>query len=286
MSEQMVRVYDFDSRTLTTIPAAELSSSMIRAKVQGIEGEVWVDGSQVKLKDKYQHPPFSEETRELLKQIQETFKDMCPKTVEEWEDGFRKDTHPDREIAIWLHMGKAYAHFTAGRVVDPDQKQDILNVILACVTNGKDYVLQTTNPRTLSRKRVKEIIDFVCTKNEGPAALRPSSTVEHSQSVSATDTIPVGFLFDEGLGPNLGIQDFHLRRELQAAEVIYGFDVMSHDEFLIYGLELLEEISKTGRTLLLRVLWIPIDQETEEFEKLIELVINIKGSHDYQGGEV
>jgi hypothetical protein len=159
MVEEMVRVYDFTTKKLFTIPERELAPGMVRARVAGIDGEVWVAAETLKDSD-YRHPPFPEDVRALIRRLHEVFKDVYPQTVEEWEDGFRRDQHPEREIAIWQRMADIYTHFTEGRSLNSDQKKDIFQVILACVNNGPRHVLTTTNPRTLSRKRVKEIIDY------------------------------------------------------------------------------------------------------------------------------
>jgi hypothetical protein len=155
-----VRVYDFQTEQLTTIPASELAQGMVRARVIGIEGDVWVAASQA-IPSEYRHPPFPEDIRDYLRQLQKTFADVYPRTIEQWEDGFRRDTHPDREIALWLYMGDVFEHFTSGQPLDADQKRDIFQVILASVNNGTKHVLATTNPRTLSKKRVREIVDWM-----------------------------------------------------------------------------------------------------------------------------
>ncbi len=159
MAEETVRVYDFNTKKICTIPARELATGMVLARVAGIDGEVWVAAETLK-DSHYRHPPFPEEIRALIRRLQEVFKDVYSQTVEEWENGFKEHLHPEREIAIWQRMAKIYTHFTEGRSLNSDQKRDILQVILACVNNGQRHVLTTTNPRTLSRKRVKEIIDY------------------------------------------------------------------------------------------------------------------------------
>src|SRR4051812_14453083 len=104
------------------------------------------------------HPPFSEDVRQVLRLIQDTFKVVRPLSLEEWEDGFRRDTHPEKEIGIWANMAGAFRHFTEGRDLDADQQRDIFAVILACWNNGPDNVLATVNCRTLSRNRIKAMV--------------------------------------------------------------------------------------------------------------------------------
>jgi hypothetical protein len=67
--------------------------------------------------------------------------------------------------------------------------------------------------------------------------------------------------------------------------VIFGVDVMTEHQFLVYGRDVLKEIMDTGKGRSLRVLRIGLDQETEELEKLLALVELVRGRHDYQSYE-
>jgi hypothetical protein len=155
-----VRVFDFATKKVTTVPASELAPGMARMKIEGLEGEYFVEAGQIDDEGEIKHPPFSEEVRDYFRSFAATFADVYPGTVEEWEDGFRRDTHPAKEIAVWSVIERHFKHFTEGRWLSVEQKDDIFKVILACSVNGPDFVLQTTNPRTLSRKRVKQIADY------------------------------------------------------------------------------------------------------------------------------
>jgi hypothetical protein len=166
MSEPTVRIYDPETDTLTTIPARELAPGVIRAQLTGVEGDVWIEPTRWR-EPEYQHPPFPDDIRKnYLERFQATFADVYPRTVEEWEDGFRRDAHPNQEIAIWVCIANVFEHFTAGRDLSAEQRQDIFHTVLACANNGKDYVLFTTNPRTLSKKRVREIVDYFFAKRQ------------------------------------------------------------------------------------------------------------------------
>jgi hypothetical protein len=161
MAEQKVRVYDLRTRRLTTIPARELAPGMVRARrVEGVAGDVWVDASQVR-QEPVRQPPFEEDFRQTLRHIRDALCDVVPQTVEDWEDTFRRDTHPDEEIGFWQTVAEAYTHFAAGRPLSPEHKLDLLEVVFACLNNGTEYVLLTTSPATLSREGVKEIAEYV-----------------------------------------------------------------------------------------------------------------------------
>jgi hypothetical protein len=110
--------------------------------------------------DAVHYVPLSEDLRDLLKRLQRVFAGVYPLSLEEWEEGFRRDAYHEEEMALWPHLADVFEHFTRSRQLDQEQKQDILRVALACMNKGKDHALLTTDPRTLSRKRVREIANY------------------------------------------------------------------------------------------------------------------------------
>jgi hypothetical protein len=160
MAEGKVRVYDLRSGRLTRIPARELAPGMLRAHVEGVAGDVWVDALQVR-PGPVRHPPFGEDMRQVVRYICHAVQDVVSLTVEEWEDGFRRDRNPAVEVAFWRAVAEAYTHVTAGRPLSPEHKGDLLDVIFACLHNGPEYVLLTTNPSTVSSHQVREIAAYV-----------------------------------------------------------------------------------------------------------------------------
>ena len=67
--------------------------------------------------------------------------------------------------------------------------------------------------------------------------MRPMSDIE---------AIPINALFDaSGTRPNEAAH-FDVRKTLQAADVIVGRDVMTGDEFILYGRDTVERIARGG----------------------------------------
>jgi hypothetical protein len=175
MPEKMVRVYDKEMDEITTIPARELAPGMMRCQIEDIEGEVWVDANSLKTeKGPFLYPPCSEEIRAYFREFAETFHDVCPKTVDQWEVGFRRELNPEKEIAIWLHMASVFRRFTEGRNLSPEQREDIFQLILAAMNNGPDAIKVTFKARTLSQKRVEQILDAVFPKKESEGGESPA----------------------------------------------------------------------------------------------------------------
>jgi hypothetical protein len=97
--------------------------------------------------------------------------------------------------------------------------------------------------------------------------------------------ISIDALFDEsGRGPNLSADP---RPLLKAADVVFGVDRMSGRQFLVYGADSLRRVIQTGKAGEFLVMRIELDQETDDLERLLALMIVLKGKHDYQAsGEV
>lgn len=98
------------------------------------------------------------------------------------------------------------------------------------------------------------------------------------------DIIPINAIFH----PATGLDDPALTTEagqaLRDAELIFGVDVMSGREFLVFGRALLEGIIRTRQGRPTAAMRIGVDQETDDLEKLVAAVEFVKGSHDYVGG--
>jgi hypothetical protein len=98
-SVEMVSYFDTEAKRVVRIPASELRPGVVQAQVQGIDELVWISPEQFH-PGEIRHPPFDEDVRAYIRQIQEALTEQRPISFEEWEDGFRRDNHPEREIAL------------------------------------------------------------------------------------------------------------------------------------------------------------------------------------------
>jgi hypothetical protein len=70
---------------------------MVRAKILGIDGEVWIERGKLEaVAGPIRHPPFCAQAREVLSSIYDILKDVNPIPLERWEEGFRRDAHPEQ----------------------------------------------------------------------------------------------------------------------------------------------------------------------------------------------
>jgi hypothetical protein len=154
---EMVRFYDVEYGRVVEIPAAELRPGAIQAQLEGTEGLVWLLPEQLQL-GTIKHPPFDEGIRAYIHQIHEAFAEHRQLSFEEWEDGFRRDNHPEQEIALWSHAADVYAEFAGGEP-SPARRRDVYQCITACLTTGPDAVWYVLRPDVLTKAEAEQVVN-------------------------------------------------------------------------------------------------------------------------------
>ena len=155
---EFVKVYDAETKTVSTIPASELAPGMVRVQVSGSDEILWMDGSQLK-QSEYRHPPFSGVRREKVLFIADSLKDVSPMTYESWEDGFRRDLHCDQEIDIWLKLCRLFNDFVERHQLNLEEKQEAFSVLSACLSKTPDTVFELVSAKLLDRATAQELVD-------------------------------------------------------------------------------------------------------------------------------
>ena len=156
-SPDTVPFYDFETRSVVRIPRRELSPGAIQAQIQGMDEVVWVLSGQLK-QGPLQHEPFDEQIRDYLRRIQSAFAEHRDLSLDEWEDGFRRDAHAGREIALWSHAADTYLQFTADEQ-SADRRRDVYLCIVTCMTTSPDSVWSVLEPQRLDKSDAQRVIN-------------------------------------------------------------------------------------------------------------------------------
>lgn len=162
---ETVAFLDVDAERVIRIPASELPPHAIQVQLQESQELVWALPEKIQMGE-LKHPPFDEDVRDLLRKIKKAFDEHQPMSLEQWEDGFRRDTHPEREIAIWLHAADIYTAFTAEET-NAERRADVYRCVVACMTTGPDTVWQLLRPATLSRAEAEKVVNKFFSKQDG-----------------------------------------------------------------------------------------------------------------------
>ena len=120
---------------------------------------------------------------------------------------------------------------------------------------------------------VQFLTELICRKHPVEVEIQ-APDAEHQ------DIVPIEAFFGEGRDPNAEVD---YRRLLADADLIFGVDVVSGKQSIMFGRLSLEELVRAGQSNILGVVNVGVDHETMEIEKLATLVQDIKGHHDYYG---
>lgn len=151
-----VPFYDVPSRRVVRIPPAELRPGCVQSRVEGVEGIVWILCEQVH-EGPIRHPPFDEEVRTYIRDIQAAFAEHRELSVDEWEEGFRRDGNPEREIAGFSYAADVYQLFTKDDQ-DATRRADVYRLLIACMTTSPESVWHVVKLNALARPEAERIV--------------------------------------------------------------------------------------------------------------------------------
>lgn len=155
----VVPVLDPETGAVSSMPPRELAPGMIEAQFLEADRRAWVEALQLE-PGELRHPPFDDDRRRRIRSIRSALTEVYPLTLEQWEDGFRRDANPDREIGVWQRIARIYERATAFRNWSPGQKLDIFRVIVACSNGPSESVPYTVSLESLSRADAEAVIDL------------------------------------------------------------------------------------------------------------------------------
>jgi hypothetical protein len=247
----------------------------------------------------YVHPAFPAEFREIFRRFERVFDPVYPQTVEQWEDGFRRDRHPWAEIATWEWWANTIerfsAHLTGTDAATHEKREEVTRLVMSLsrIPGAKrDAILKgrATVPglQTLTGHRIREIVNWMFSAEragENNARREQLRKLIQGRRIPGPDRVAIDALFDEsGFGRNLDA-DFDPTDVINAADVILGVSREDGHEFLMYGRDILERMATSGKEEQVNVLRVEMDQETADLEKLGAIITVLKGHHDYLGGK-
>jgi len=146
-----VRLLDSTTRAVTEIPVEELAPGTVRVQMAGIKEPVWVDGTKLRPSDRYFHPPFPPEKRRVIAKIADALREVHPISLDEWEDGFRRDLLADQQIFNFTCIADAYQQVAERGDLSLPKKVEYYNTIVLASTCGLEELLQVMRPQLISR---------------------------------------------------------------------------------------------------------------------------------------
>lgn len=155
--KDIVKVYNPTTKTITEMSASQLTPNMIQARLEGSEEVNWIDAGELKMGER-RRESFSEDVRDLIKEIKIKLNEVYPMSIEKWEDGFLRDLNPEPEITLWLHVANIYNEQTSNQNLSLEQKSEYFRVLGTCMNSPRERVLQLANPQLITKVEAERII--------------------------------------------------------------------------------------------------------------------------------
>jgi len=93
-------------------------------------------------------PPLSEDLVARIRAFKAILGDAEPSTVEETLVNMSTDAHPEREVAVWERIARAYRDEVAARnVEDPERRGAIFGVLLLASMGMGEREIVSSNPK-------------------------------------------------------------------------------------------------------------------------------------------
>lgn len=117
----------------------------------------WVDPSTLR-PGPIRRDSLSDQQMTALRRIHETFFEVDGFSFDERVDHFKRDMHPDRELALWKRMADAYSRFCVTRELTSAAKREAYSLVLTRSMASETEVLKRVNPQVLSREEALELL--------------------------------------------------------------------------------------------------------------------------------
>jgi hypothetical protein len=105
------------------------------------------------------HDSLTDDQLKKIETIYSVLSEVIGSSHEETITNFKRDVHPDREIAIWLEMAEAYHRFTLTHL-DLNKRKEAYTLILLRSMMTQEEVMEKANFQFLTDVDAKEIFDY------------------------------------------------------------------------------------------------------------------------------
>jgi hypothetical protein len=189
-----------------------------------------------------------------------------------WTDEFGNSIAP---FFTSLELGQPFLKEMAGWQLKRYPVSFVVECILADIK--QETTFYTIDPVSTEKFKalspVQFLTELICRKH--PVGIETQGII-----IEHPDIVPIEALFGEGRDAAAEVE---YRQLLADADLIFGVDVISGKQFILFGRLSLENLVRTGQSNTLGVMNVGLDQETMELDNLAALVQEIKGHHDYCG---
>ncbi len=117
----------------------------------------WVDPATLK-PGPIRREQLSAEQLKRIAAVREMLGDVDTSPLEQWVDDFKRDADPDRELAIWEAMARAYVRCTADRNWPLEKRKELFGILLVGSGAPPDEALAHLKLKTVSEAEAREAL--------------------------------------------------------------------------------------------------------------------------------
>lgn len=111
--------------------------------------------------NKVVHDKLSDEQIKRITNFKEILKEVDVTPIEETMTNFQRDTNPDREIAVWENIAKAYRNVNSeNQNLSTENKKEVYALLLYRSMMPKEEVLQQLKLKSISPEKADAFISY------------------------------------------------------------------------------------------------------------------------------
>lgn len=151
--EETEKIIDFITKQVRHVALKDVPHGYICVSID--DQIYWAAREQIQ-QSEIRHPPFDGEQQQRIERIVEYFREVYPKDYLEWEDGFRRDSHPGPEIDLWFHIAMSYRRFSE-YLKEHREKKELFNLLVECSMSAHENIVNTFSDDLLSREFIRQV---------------------------------------------------------------------------------------------------------------------------------
>jgi len=133
----------------------------------------WVDPTTLR-PGPVRHASLTDGQMGRLRELQRTFAEVDPSSLDKWVEDFERDHDPEREIRIYEGMAEAFRSYCNGRNLSSRAKADVYQVVLLRSGAPDAEVLPRLKLSELSLSDAKDVLRLY-KEPAAPITVAPSS---------------------------------------------------------------------------------------------------------------
>ncbi|MDI3567271.1 toll/interleukin-1 receptor domain-containing protein [Bradyrhizobium sp. Arg816] len=242
------------------------------------------------------HGKLSTELTSRIRLIRAALLDVYPLPMEAWVDGFRRDTTPETEVAIWERLASVYLEYSYGK--PKSARKNLYDQVFRVVAFGKsdgipDDLLERAS-RALpiegkERERYSARSYNVLASSEEEAAFGSVTKVTEGVPIDVVKRLRIDELNMQlettgHVAIDVSeIQNEAVRRIMAEAGAILGNDKRTGAQAIFYGLDTLRQFSQVNENVRFPrpVVEVSYDSAGDQLEYLVAAVTILKGGCCY-----